>query len=196
MKCAKCKKKDCYSGGKDCTGKSDEFKSSYAGQDKKVHSVSAEMEAEHYMKYTRLEEIIEFSKKMSYKRLGIAFCIGLEKEAEILSSILERDFDVESVCCKVCGVDKKELGLPKIKERDPKRRETMCNPIAQAKLLNEAETELNILLGLCVGHDILFSKHSKAPLTTFAVKDRVLGHNPLAAVYSRYYRKNSFGLKE
>ncbi|MFH1448389.1 MAG: DUF1847 domain-containing protein [Candidatus Micrarchaeota archaeon] len=196
MKCATCKKKECYIDGKDCTGKRDEFKSAYVGDDKAVHYVAAEIEAKHYMKYTRLEEIIEFSRKMRYGKLGIAFCIGLEKEAQVLSAILEKDFEIESVCCKVCGIDKGEIGLPKIEGGNPERRETMCNPITQAKLLNQAGTDLNIVLGLCVGHDILFSKYSQAPLTTFAVKDRVLGHNPLAAVYTRYYRKKNFGLKE
>ena len=36
--------------------------------------------------------------------------------------------------------------------------EPMCNPIAQAQLLNRAQTQLNICLGLCVGHDSLFYK--------------------------------------
>jgi len=67
----------------------------------------------------------------------------------------------------------------------------MCNPIFQAKLLNQSETELNILLGLCVGHDALFFKHAETPTTVLAVKDRVTGHNPLAAIYlsDSYYRK-------
>jgi uncharacterized metal-binding protein len=43
---------------------------------------------------------------------------------------------------------------------------------------------LNILLGLCVGDDTLFIKHSKAPVTVLAVKDRVLAHNPLGALYT------------
>lgn len=68
--------------------------------------------------------------------------------------------------------------------------ETMCNPLLQAELLNRAETEFNVLLGLCVGHDSLFLKAAKAPCTVLAVKDRVTGHNPLAAVYTldSYYR--------
>lgn len=70
----------------------------------------------------------------------------------------------------------------------------MCNPIGQAKLLNQSGTQLNILLGLCVGHDSLFLKYSEAPVTVFAVKDRVLGHNPLAAIYMAegYYKKKTF----
>ena len=48
----------------------------------------------------------------------------------------------------------------------------------------------NVLLGLCVGHDSLFFKYTEAPCTVLAVKDRLLGHNPMAAVYNvdSYYR--------
>jgi uncharacterized metal-binding protein len=41
-----------------------------------------------------------------------------------------------------------------------------------------------VLLGLCVGDDTLFIKHAKAPVTVLAVKDRVLAHNPLGALYT------------
>jgi uncharacterized metal-binding protein len=67
----------------------------------------------------------------------------------------------------------------------------MCNPIGQAMMLNNAETDLNIIMGLCVGHDSLFMKYSEAPVTVLAVKDRVLAHNPLGALYlSDSYYKN------
>ena len=36
----------------------------------------------------------------------------------------------------------------------------------------EDDTELNIVIGLCVGHDSLFISHSKAPCTVLATKDR------------------------
>jgi uncharacterized metal-binding protein len=42
---------------------------------------------------------------------------------------------------------------------------------------------------LCIGHDILFQKYSKAPTTTFIVKDRVLSHNTAGAIYTKYYLK-------
>jgi uncharacterized metal-binding protein len=66
----------------------------------------------------------------------------------------------------------------------------MCNPVLQAMILNDEKTQFNILLGLCVGHDSLFFKYAQAPCTVLAVKDRLLGHNPLAAVYTldSYYR--------
>ena len=51
--------------------------------------------------------------------------------------------------------------------------------------------DLNVVLGLCVGHDALFLKRATAFTTVLAAKDRVTGHNPLAAVYTvhSYYRK-------
>lgn len=52
----------------------------------------------------------------------------------------------------------------------------MCNPILQA--LEEAGTDFNVVIGLCVGHNSLFYKYSKAPVTTLIMKDRVSGHNP------------------
>ena len=70
----------------------------------------------------------------------------------------------------------------------------MCNPIMQAKLLNDARTDLNVVVGLCVGHDSLFYKYSEAMVTTAVTKDRVLGHNPAAALYTAesYYKKKLF----
>ena len=69
--------------------------------------------------------------------------------------------------------------------------ETMCNPMAQAGICNDAETDFNMMMGLCVGHDSLFLKNSRAYTTVFAVKDRLLGHNPLALVYTSksYYTR-------
>lgn len=155
---------------------------------------SALVEAEGYCKKTRLEEIIDFAKKCNYKRLGLAFCVGLNKEAKIVSSILKNNgFEVNSVVCKNGSIPKEFLKIKDTEKTVPGSYEPMCNPIGQAKLLNKSETELNIILGLCVGHDTLFIKYSDAPVTVFAVKDRVLAHNPLGAVYmAESYYKNKF----
>ncbi|MBQ1281466.1 MAG: DUF1847 domain-containing protein, partial [Oscillospiraceae bacterium] len=74
----------------------------------------------------------------------------------------------------------------------------MCNPIAQAQLMNEQKTEFNIALGLCVGHDSLFFRYSDAPVTVLATKDKVLGHNPVAALYlaDGYYKNKLFPPKD
>jgi uncharacterized metal-binding protein len=147
---------------------------------------ASEVEAEGYLKLTRLEEIILFAEKSGCKHIGVVFCIGLADEAAVVCDILARRFDVTAVMCKVGGADKAELGLPQIR---PDGFEAICNPSEQARVLNETGTDLNIVLGLCVGHDSTFYKASDAPVTTFAVKDRVLAHNPLAAVYCQYVRR-------
>ncbi len=133
----------------------------------------------------RIQEIYEFAKKMNYRRLGLIFCVGLAKEAKMVSDILSNQgFDVVSVVCKVGTVPKEEIGVKEEEKIFIGQHETMCNPIAQALIVNRQKTQFNILLGLCVGHDSLFFKYAEAPTTVLAVKDRVTGHNPLAAVYT------------
>ena len=134
---------------------------------------------------TRLQETWEFALRMGYQRVGLAFCIGLHREATLVARALEaHGLEVLSVACKVGGVPKETLGVEDKQKVHPGGREPMCNPAAQAMLLDQAGSQLNILLGLCVGHDALFIQHAAAPCTVLAVKDRVLGHNPLAAVYN------------
>ncbi len=144
-------------------------------------------------KLPRIEELIQFAAKCGYKKLGIAHCGGLIREAGILSDILESNgFDVLSVQCKAGAVPKEKIGIrPEEKLGGAEYWETMCNPIAQAMILNRAQVDLAVMLGLCIGHDTLFIKYCDVPLTVLAVKDRVLAHNPLAALYlsDSYYRR-------
>ncbi len=139
----------------------------------------------------RIEETIEFAKKMGYGRIGLAFCIGLREEARVIEQIFsDRGFHVISVICKVGRIPKETIDVREAEKIVPGTEETMCNPVMQAQVLNDEKTDLNVALGLCVGHDSLFFRYSKAPCTVLAVKDRLLGHNPLAAVYTvnSYYR--------
>jgi uncharacterized metal-binding protein len=140
----------------------------------------------------RLEETVDFCRRMGFQRLGLAFCAGLSHEARKLCRILERHgFTVVGVSCKVGGVPKERLGLRDDEKIRAGQHETMCNPILQATVLNRADTEFNLMVGLCVGHDALFLKHVDSPTSVFAVKDRVTGHNPLAALYTSrsYYQR-------
>ena len=139
----------------------------------------------------RILEIAEFARKMDYQRLGLVFCVGLRLEAQKVGWFFEQQgFEMVSVVCKVGRVPKETIGLSEEQKLSPGSMEAMCNPIAQAFVLNEAKTDFNILLGLCVGHDSLVLKHADALCTVLAAKDRLLGHNPLAAVYllDSYYR--------
>jgi uncharacterized metal-binding protein len=189
LNCATCEDKECYD-GKDCTGLQEKVEKLYKFEDINSMKISASIEAQYYMKKTRLEELMLYAKEMGYNRLGLAFCVGLAGEAKILHKILSKNFEVHSVCCKVCGIDKDKFELARL--HPEKGIEATCNPLGQAMVLNKESTDLNIILGLCIGHDILFTKYSEAPVTTFAVKDRILAHNPLGAIYSNYYLENVF----
>lgn len=136
-------------------------------------------------KFPRIEELFLFAQKLGYKNLGVAFCNGLSSECRMLTEILEnKGFEVVSVRCKVGGIAKEKIGiLPEQKIRGYENWESMCNPIAQAMVLNAEKVDMAILLGLCIGHDTQFIKYCQVPMTVLAVKDRVTGHNPLAALY-------------
>jgi uncharacterized metal-binding protein len=140
----------------------------------------------------RIRETVEFAARMGYKRLGLAFCAGLTREAEVVQQIFQTNgFEVVSAICKSGRVPKSSLGLGQSEHIDTQAgEETMCHPVLQAYLLNHFRTELNILLGLCVGHDSLLLQHAQAPCTVLAAKDRLLGHAPLTAIYTytSYYR--------
>ena len=126
--------------------------------------------------WTRLNEVIEYAKIRGVKKIGIATCVSLLHEAKLLTDILERhDFEVISVSCLAGEVTPEDV--------DVLREGIFCNPIMQAEVLNQEGTELNIMLGLCMGHDILFLRYSKADVTPLIVKDRALGHNPAIALY-------------
>lgn len=143
-------------------------------------------------RWTRVEDTIAFAKLMGYKKIGLATCIGLLDETERLSRILTaQGFEPVSVCCKAGSIDKLELGLTESDKVRPGTFEPACNPIAQAEICNRTGTDMNIIVGLCVGHDMLFNKHSRAPVTTLIVKDRVTGHNPIAVLYGQnfYYKR-------
>jgi uncharacterized metal-binding protein len=159
----------------------------------RIAHAAAEVEAEYYNQYTRAEEIIAFAKRIGAKKLGIATCGGLINEAKIFVKIVAaKGLESYSVMCKVGAIHKETIGIAPQYIRAPKgSHASICNPILQAKLLNQEKTDLNVVVGLCVGHDSLFIKYSEAPVTTLITKDRVLGHNPVAALYtsSSYYKK-------
>lgn len=154
---------------------------------RKLSLAAAQTEAAGYLRETRVEEVMSFARRIRATHLGIASCIGLIQEARLLADILQANgFQVSSVCCKVGSIPKEEIGLTDAEKIHPGQFEALCNPIAQAKLLNEAGTQLNVLMGLCVGHDSLFFRHSDAPVTVLVAKDRVTGHNPIAALYTSH----------
>jgi len=171
-------------------------------EDAKMAKVAAKVEGLCYQsapgsdvvnaRWTRVEDTIAFAKLMGYGKIGIATCIGLLDETNRLADILKaQGFTPLSVCCKTGSIDKLELGLTEKDKVRPSTFEPACNPVAQAVMMNRAGTDMNVIVGLCVGHDILFTKFSDAPVTTLVVKDRVTGHNPVSVLYGQnfYYRR-------
>ncbi len=171
-----------------------EIEDRYCKQDEiqKIAVAAAQTESSGYMRRTRIEDIMDFARRIGANRIGIAHCVGLMHEARLASDIfLANQFEVYSVCCKVGSIPKEKIGLENNEKVCPGEFEALCNPVAQAVLLEKAGTQLNVLIGLCVGHDSLFFMHSRAPVTVLVAKDRVLGHNPVAALYtsSSYYKR-------
>jgi uncharacterized metal-binding protein len=120
----------------------------------------------------RIEEIKNYARISGIKRIGIAHCVAVQKEADMLKDYLASEFEVYPVNCKYGKIPASEI----IGE-DAKG--ISCNPSGQAAYLDENQTELNIVMGLCVGHDIVFTSKSKSPSTTLLVKDRQYKHNPM-----------------
>jgi uncharacterized metal-binding protein len=159
---------------------------------RRISRESAIVESEGYCRWTRVEEIVQFAKRMGYRTIGIANCISFVDHAKVLSGILEsHGFTVVSVACKTGSIPKEELGIADHEKVRPGQFESLCNPICQAELLNAHGCELNVVMGLCVGHDSLFFKHAKGLTTVLVAKDRVLGHNPVAALHlaDTYYKR-------
>ncbi len=141
----------------------------YNQQDKKVLK-----DAEDSLdpKIDRVEEIIAYARQTGIKTIGIANCITFNKEADKLEeTLIGEGFSVAKVNCK--------LGKVPFADLVPGYRGVSCNPAGQAKYLEENNTELNIMMGLCLGHDMIFNSKSKALVTPLIVKDRKLKHRPL-----------------
>ena len=116
------------------------------------------------MSLNRIEQIRAFALEGNFKRIGIAHCITFNRETKFIKRYLEKDFEVFSVDCKINRLSSDELF-------DNNKSKILCNPAGQAHFLNEKNTDLNISLGLCVGHDMIFNIKSDALVTTLYSKD-------------------------
>jgi len=142
-------------------------------------------------KLCRIAETVYFCLEMDYRRIGIAFCTELLEPARILSGVLRRFFEVVPVCCKAGVVGLDDLAASAAGDRSQSSHSDVCNPLAQAEILNLRQTDFNLAVGLCVGSDSLFAQASHAPVSTLFVKDRSLANNPIGALYSDYYLRES-----
>jgi uncharacterized metal-binding protein len=182
MDCTRCTLKGCRK-SEPCKDRSEEYLHSYSLQENQActKAASALIDNGRAGTLTRLEEIVEYSRIRGYKDLGVAYCYGLEKEAVLLRKYLEAEgIHPVMVSCTVDGVRESQL--------DPSKTNctVSCNPLGQANVLNSSGVPLTLLLGLCLGHDILLQKNLKMDFTTFVVKDRVTKHNPIIGIPGVY----------
>lgn len=128
------------------------------------------------MSMDRISVIKDLAQQTGAKTIGIAHCFMFKSEAQAISKYLSKFFKVYTVDCKYGSLKRGELfgqggGV-------------LCNPAGQANYLNSKDCDINISLALCVGHDMIFNKKSKAYVTTLFSKDFSNGNDMNAAVRS------------
>jgi len=178
MDCTKCTLKGCRKSAP-CFDRSNEYLESYTSQENQLYTKAASelIDNGRADTLTRLEEIVEYSKLQGYTSIGVAYCYGMEKEAILLREYLEQEgYKPTMVSCTVDGVKESQIDTSKTQNT------VSCNPLGQANILNSTGVQFTILMGLCLGHDILLQKNLKMDFTTFIVKDRVTRHNPLLGI--------------
>jgi len=179
--CLICKDHQCTE-GKTCNLSSQLSSELESKEYKKMLNSALDISLEDERILCRISELVYFAIEMNYKKIGIAYCNDLSEPTNIVVYAFRRFFDVFPVCCKIGGKQLSEsMFTNNIK--------IACNPIGQADILNKAEVDFNVLIGLCIGTDCIFTQLSNAPVTTLFVKDKSLANNPIGAVYSDYYLK-------
>ncbi len=171
VECASCDRYACRVGRLDATPENCPMRGAFPSYDELYSTEdsrsllyhSAWVEAAGYGRWTRVREVAELAGRMGYTRLGIAACPDMDREAGLVNRYL-----------KGRGL---EVVLPPSGDA--------CDPLGQAAHFAKRHTQLNVIAGMCVGHDALFIRHSTAPVTSLIVRDRRLAHNPVAALYTR-----------
>ena len=163
------------------SGMTEEVRAEYAEQEVFDIMNAAAIVSDECRFSTRVEDTLKFAKLIGAKKIGIATCTMMISESRILGGLLERaGFEVAGIACKVDSNRRSDLELDDPNGND----KVLCNPLMQARLLNRAKTDLNVVMGLCVGHDALFGKYSDAPVTTLVTKDFLTGNNPCVTLYA------------
>jgi uncharacterized metal-binding protein len=196
--CNVCSKQECWSGNREgipayCQAHNysdiiDKTKMEYSAPETiDIYKAASKVLSNGYGKWPRIQEAVEFVKELKLNKIGFASCIALIPELRMTTELFAGvGLDVVCAACQIGTVSPEARGVPELKDA----RGVSCNPIAQAEILNSEGTQLNFVLGLCLGHDILFNRYSKAPVSTLIVKDRVTGNSPAAALYGFHQHQN------
>ncbi len=126
---------------------------------------------------SRMEELLEFAGRGGYNKVGLAYCYGMEKTAETVADLFRKqNLPCIGISCTCGAMGQNELN------NDSELEGVSCNPLGQARQMTEEGVDLAVVIGLCLGHDILFQREFKGDQTTLIVKDRVYNHNPLKGI--------------
>ena len=102
----------------------------------------------------------------SQATIGVASCFGsIETARTVIEAIESEGMKAALVTCKLGGLTVKNVGGDGVLYEHPG-----CNPVAQAKILNELSVPVVVLVGLCIGHDMIFIKHCKSYVIPFITK--------------------------
>jgi uncharacterized metal-binding protein len=181
--CLACRNRICLL-GRSCAIERLGLEARPSAHERRMLEAAMDISFEEERQLCRLAELVYFCLEMELRQIGIAFCEELREPAEILDGVLRRSFETVPVGCRVGGSiegESDESIVPPV----------CCSPLSQARVLNRAGTELNVIVGLCMGADCLFTQASEAPVTTLFVKDRSLANNPIGAAYSEYHLRES-----
>ena len=127
---------------------------------------------------------MQFAKRMGYRKIGIANCISFVDHAYgAFGHPGEPWFRGRVHSLQEWQYSQGGNRHPGERKNPSGNFEALCNPVAQAEMLNAHGCEFNVVMGLCVGHDSLFFKHPAGLCTVLVAKDRVLGHNPIVALH-------------
>ena len=178
MDCTKCTAKGCRI-SEPCTDRSSEYIDQYKTEEAQSITRAASKLVDNGRAGTlsRLEEIVEYARLKDYRMLGVAYCYGMEQEAGLLRDYLTKEgFKTVMASCTVDGISECKVNTTKTDQS------VSCNPIGQANVLNSSGADFTILMGLCLGHDILIQNKLNMEYTTWIVKDRVTKHRPMDAL--------------
>jgi uncharacterized metal-binding protein len=178
LDCLTCENRICLAGQR-CPGAPAAEASPPSGDLGGLLEAATDIAREEERTLCRVAELVYFCLEMHFRRVGLAFCKDLLEPARILAEVLRRFFYIVPVWCKVGGVAEDDTDA------------APCNPLGQAAALNAARTDVNVVIGLCIGADCLFDRASEAPVTHLFVKDRSLANNPIGALYSDHYLRES-----
>ena len=129
--------------------------------------------------WPRVEHLREYCLHAGVGFVGLAICSAFLEEARTVRAYLrEKNIDAVIACCKIGAVRLADIGV----DRDIGYDYALCNPVGQAMLLNRNKTQMNVLMGLCLPHDMLVIEHADAPCTTLFVKENMSGHHPLGTL--------------